>query len=101
RSHVASLRAVDGRAGGDPEVRELVDHVPAHSSGFVHPLIGQLTFDCQILTAAGSRGRLARIGVRERAIRAGRSASDPRLAKRRAAARPVRGPAFRLSRVCG
>jgi transcriptional regulator with XRE-family HTH domain len=70
RSHVASLRAVHGRAAGDPAARELVEHLlrdseefaalwerheVASRSGwmkrFLHPLIGPLTLDCQILTS--------------------------------------------------
>lgn len=77
RIHVASLRAVHGRAGDDPEARELVDrllreshefaalwerHEVASRAGtlkrFVHPLIGQLTLDCQILTAENLTERL-------------------------------------------
>jgi transcriptional regulator with XRE-family HTH domain len=70
RTHVASLRAVHGRAAEDPEARELVEHLlhdsaefaalwerheVAGRSGwlkrFLHPIIGSLTLDCQILTA--------------------------------------------------
>ncbi|MGZ4243559.1 MAG: helix-turn-helix transcriptional regulator [Solirubrobacteraceae bacterium] len=70
RIWVASLRAVHGRAAEDPEARELVEHLLRESdefatlwerhevaspSGrlktFVHPLVGRLTLDCQILTA--------------------------------------------------
>jgi transcriptional regulator with XRE-family HTH domain len=77
RAYVASLRAVDGRAGDDPEAGELVDHLLRESgefaalwerhevgsrSGtlkrFVHPLVGTLTLDCQILTAENLTERL-------------------------------------------
>jgi transcriptional regulator with XRE-family HTH domain len=78
RDHVASLRAVHGRAADDdPEVRELVErllresdefaslwerHEVASRSGtlkrFVHPLVGLLTLDCQILTAENLTERL-------------------------------------------
>lgn len=77
RIHVASLRAVHGRAGDDPEVRELVDHLLRESDEFaalwqrhevasragtlkrfVHPLVGLLTLDCQILTAENLTERL-------------------------------------------
>ena len=70
RYHVSSLRAMYGRAGGDPEARELVErllhesdefavlwerHEVASCHGtlkrFVHPLVGILTLDCQVLTA--------------------------------------------------
>lgn len=77
RDHVASLRAVHGRAADDPEVHELVErllsesdefaalwerHEVASRSGtlkrFVHPLVGLLTLDCQILTAENLTERL-------------------------------------------
>jgi transcriptional regulator with XRE-family HTH domain len=70
RTHVASLRAVHGRAAEDPEAREFVEHLlrdseefaalwerheVASTSGwlkrFLHPLVGTLSLDCQILTA--------------------------------------------------
>ena len=70
RIHVASLRAVHGRPGDDAEADELVDrllaeseefaglwerHEVAHRGGmtkrFVHPVVGPLTLDCQVLTA--------------------------------------------------
>jgi hypothetical protein len=70
RSHVGSLRAVHGRAADDPEARELVDHLLCESTEFaalwerhevgrrattmkrfVHPLVGPLTLDCQVLTS--------------------------------------------------
>jgi transcriptional regulator with XRE-family HTH domain len=70
RSHVASLRAVHGRDADDAEARELVErlldesdefaalwerHEVASRSGtlkrFVHPEVGLLTLDCQVLTA--------------------------------------------------
>jgi transcriptional regulator with XRE-family HTH domain len=77
RIHVASLRAVHGRASEDPEARELVDRLLADSDEFaalwerhevasragtikrfVHPLIGPLTLDCQILTSENLTERL-------------------------------------------
>jgi transcriptional regulator with XRE-family HTH domain len=70
RIHVGALRAVHGRAADDPEVRELVQHLLHESNEFaalwerheiktrtqtmkrfIHPLIGALTLDCQILTS--------------------------------------------------
>jgi transcriptional regulator with XRE-family HTH domain len=70
RSHVASLRAVHGRAADDPEAHELVDRLlresgefaalwerhevasrPGTLKHFVHPLVGTLTLDCQVLTS--------------------------------------------------
>lgn len=70
RVHVASLRAVHGRSGDDPEADELVAALRAESDEFamlwerhevaqrapmrkrfVHPLVGALTLDCQVLTA--------------------------------------------------
>jgi transcriptional regulator with XRE-family HTH domain len=77
RIHVASLRAVHGRSADDPEARDLVDvllaesdefatlwerHEVASRSGttkrFVHPLVGPLTLDCQVLTAENLTERL-------------------------------------------
>jgi hypothetical protein len=77
RNHVAALREVHGRAANDPECRELVDALLAESpefaalwerhevkgrSGtlkrFVHPLVGALTLDCQVLTAENLTERL-------------------------------------------
>jgi transcriptional regulator with XRE-family HTH domain len=77
RIHVASLRAVHGRNGGDHEVRELVEHLLLESEEFaslwqrhevksrtstmkrfVHPLVGPLTLDCQILTSENLTERL-------------------------------------------
>lgn len=71
RAHVSMLRAAHARGGGnDAETGELVDRLLAESpefselwaehevagriqsmKRFVHPLIGTLTLDCQILTA--------------------------------------------------
>jgi MmyB-like transcription regulator ligand binding domain len=70
RIWVASLRAVHGRADDDPAARELVDHLLRESDEFgalwerhevaspggtlkrfLHPLVGQLTLDGQILTS--------------------------------------------------
>jgi hypothetical protein len=77
RSDVASLRAAHGRAADDPEVRGLVDRLlresdefaalwERHEVGsragmakrFVHPLVGPLTLDCDILTAENLTERL-------------------------------------------
>ncbi|MBS1860612.1 MAG: helix-turn-helix domain-containing protein [Actinobacteria bacterium] len=77
RQHVASLRAVYGRPGPDPEAEELVAALLAaseefaalwerHEVGsrqasdkrFVHPLVGELTLDCQILTPENVSERL-------------------------------------------
>ncbi len=77
RSHVASLRAVHGRAHDDPEVLELVDqllreseefaalwerHEVASRAGtvkrFVHPLVGPLTLDCQVLSSENHTEKL-------------------------------------------
>jgi len=70
RIYVGSLRSVHGRAADDPEAVELVDallresdefvalwechEVPTRArtmKRFVHPLIGPLTLNCQILTS--------------------------------------------------
>jgi transcriptional regulator with XRE-family HTH domain len=70
RIWVASLRAVYGRTAPDPEARDLVDHLlresqefavlwqhhevatpTARLKHFVHPLVGRLTLDCQILNS--------------------------------------------------
>ncbi|HEX2703068.1 MAG TPA: helix-turn-helix transcriptional regulator [Solirubrobacteraceae bacterium] len=70
RIHVGALRAVHGRAADDPEARELVEHLLRESDEFaalwerhevptrtrtrkrfVHPLVGTLTLDCQVLTS--------------------------------------------------
>jgi transcriptional regulator with XRE-family HTH domain len=77
RIHVASLRAVHGRSADDPEARELVDRLLAESEEFgtlwerhevasragtmkrfLHPLVGPLTLDCQVLTAENVTERL-------------------------------------------
>lgn len=78
RSHVASLRAVHGRSGGaDPEADELVARLLADSREFgrlwsqhevgsrsgitkryVHPLVGELTLDCNVLTSSNITERL-------------------------------------------
>jgi MmyB-like transcription regulator ligand binding domain/Helix-turn-helix domain len=77
RQHVASLRAVHGRPGPDPEADELVAALLAaseefaalwaeHEVGsrtatdkrFVHPLIGEVAVDCQILTPENVSERL-------------------------------------------
>jgi transcriptional regulator with XRE-family HTH domain len=76
-THVAALRAVHGRAADDPEARELVEallrespefaalwerHEVKDRSGtlkrFLHPLVGALTLDCQVLTAENQTERL-------------------------------------------
>jgi transcriptional regulator with XRE-family HTH domain len=68
RGHVASLRAVHGRPGPDPEADELVNSLLAESEEFaalwdehevgrkavlekrfVHPLVGEVRLDCQNL----------------------------------------------------
>ncbi len=70
RQHVAGLRAVHGRPGPDPEADELVAALLAESAEFaalwerhevgrrtvvdkrfVHPLVGELTLDCQNLVS--------------------------------------------------
>ncbi|HEY4915512.1 MAG TPA: helix-turn-helix transcriptional regulator [Solirubrobacteraceae bacterium] len=77
RIHVASLRAVHGRSADDLEARELVDRLLAESEEFgtlwerhevasrtgtmkrfLHPLVGPLTLDCQVLTAENVTERL-------------------------------------------
>jgi transcriptional regulator with XRE-family HTH domain len=77
RIHVAALRAVHGRLAEDPEADALIvalqhdseefaalwaRHEVAARSGthkrFVHPLVGTLTLDCQILTAENLTERL-------------------------------------------
>jgi transcriptional regulator with XRE-family HTH domain len=77
RQHVASLRAVHGRPGPDPEADELVAALLAESEEFaalwaehevgsrqatdkrfIHPLVGELTLDCQILTPENLSERL-------------------------------------------
>jgi transcriptional regulator with XRE-family HTH domain len=77
RIHVATLRAVHGRAADDPEAHELVErllsesdefaalwerHEVASRTGtmkrFLHPLVGPLTLDCQVLTAENLTERL-------------------------------------------
>jgi transcriptional regulator with XRE-family HTH domain len=77
REHVAALRAVHGRPGPDPEADELVDallaeseefaalweqhevgHRTATDKRFVHPLVGEITVDCQILTGENVSERL-------------------------------------------
>jgi transcriptional regulator with XRE-family HTH domain len=77
RNYVATLRAVHGRAPDDPEVEELVGALLRESAEFadlwerhevadrldtnkrfVHPLVGPLTLDCQILTADNELERL-------------------------------------------
>jgi transcriptional regulator with XRE-family HTH domain len=77
RIHVGTLRAVHGRAADEPEARELVDRLLSESDEFaalweqhevttrtrtlkrfIHPLIGPLTLDCQILTSENLTERL-------------------------------------------
>lgn len=77
RIHVASLRAVHGRSADDTEARELVArlleeseefgalwerHEVASRAGtmkrFLHPMVGPLTLDCQVLTAENATERL-------------------------------------------
>ena len=77
RTYVASLRAVYGRDSGDAEARELVELLRAESPEFerlwdqhevavrrdthkrvVHPTVGTLELDCQILTAENNTERM-------------------------------------------
>jgi transcriptional regulator with XRE-family HTH domain len=77
RTYVAGLRAVHGRDAGDTEARELVEALLAASPEFaelwdehqvavrrdshkrvVHPTIGVLELDCQVLTAENQTERL-------------------------------------------
>jgi len=77
RIHVGSLRAVHGRDADDIEARELVEHLLSESEEFaalwerhevasrnrtlkrfLHPLVGPLTLDCQILTSENLTERL-------------------------------------------
>ncbi len=77
RAFVASLRAASSRDGGDPEAHELVKRLQQESQEFaelwerhevsslagmikrfVHPFLGTLTLDCQILTAENLTERL-------------------------------------------
>jgi hypothetical protein len=77
RQHVAALRAVYGRPGADPEAHELVEallavsdefaelwerHEVGHRSTtdkrFIHPLVGEVNLDCQILTPENVSERL-------------------------------------------
>lgn len=77
RAHVGSLRAVHGRSGADLEADALVERLLAESAEFaalwerhevidrvgtlkrfVHPLVGTMTLDCQILTAENLTERL-------------------------------------------
>jgi len=77
RIHVGTLRAVHGRSAEDPEAHELVEHLLRESEEFaalwerhevttrtrtlkrfLHPLIGPLTLDCQILTSENLTERL-------------------------------------------
>jgi transcriptional regulator with XRE-family HTH domain len=77
RSYAASLRAVHGRSADDQEAQELVDRLCRESPEFaglwkrhevasrtdtrkrlVHPLVGPMTLDCQILTAENQTERL-------------------------------------------
>jgi transcriptional regulator with XRE-family HTH domain len=77
RQHVASLRAVHGRPGPDPECDALVAALLAESEEFaafwerhevgsrqttdkrfIHPLVGELTLDCQNLISENVSERL-------------------------------------------
>jgi transcriptional regulator with XRE-family HTH domain len=77
RTYVANLRAVHGRDSGDAEARQLVELLQAESPEFarlwdehqvgvrrdthkrvVHPTIGVLELDCQVLTAENKTERL-------------------------------------------
>lgn len=77
RTHVANLRAVHGRNRDDPEARELVELLLAESPEFaglwdqheigirrdtrkrlIHPAVGLIELDCQVLTAMNQTERL-------------------------------------------
>jgi transcriptional regulator with XRE-family HTH domain len=77
RSYAANLRAVDGRWADDHELHELIDHLVRESEEFaeiwerhevasridtrkrfIHPLVGPMTLDCQILTSENLMERL-------------------------------------------
>jgi transcriptional regulator with XRE-family HTH domain len=77
RNYVAGLRAVHGRSGDDREASELVEQLRRRSREFaelwdrhevaaristlkrlVHPTVGELTLDCQILTAENQTEKL-------------------------------------------
>lgn len=77
RAHVAALRSACGRAGDDPEARELfaallgnsaefsglwerheVTTRPFTRKRFLHPRVGLMTMHCQILTAENQAERL-------------------------------------------
>jgi transcriptional regulator with XRE-family HTH domain len=83
RSYVADLRSVLGRLPDDPAVRELVDGLLAASPEFaglwerhevavrddqrktiLHPVVGPITLDCQILTAQNPSERLVVFSAR-------------------------------------
>lgn len=77
RTHVAGLRAVHGRNRDDPEARGLVERLLAESPEFaglwdqheigirrdtrkrlIHPAVGLIELDCQVLTAMNQTERL-------------------------------------------
>jgi transcriptional regulator with XRE-family HTH domain len=77
RTYVAGLRAVHGRNPDDPEASELVERLLADSDEFaelwgrhevgvrrdtrkrlIHPTVGMLELDCQVLTAENQTERL-------------------------------------------
>jgi transcriptional regulator with XRE-family HTH domain len=77
RDYVAMLRAVHGRDPHDPEVLDLLEHLLRESPEFaelwelheahgrqgslkciVHPLVGRITLDCQILSSENVTERL-------------------------------------------
>jgi transcriptional regulator with XRE-family HTH domain len=77
RTYVANLRAVHGRNREDPEASELVERLLADSAEFadlwgrhevgvrrdtrkrfIHPTVGMLELDCQVLTAENQTERL-------------------------------------------
>jgi transcriptional regulator with XRE-family HTH domain len=77
RNYAANLRAVDGRWADDQELHELIDHLLRESAEFaqiwerhevasridtrkrfIHPLVGPMTLDCQILTSENLMERL-------------------------------------------
>jgi hypothetical protein len=87
RQHVANLRAVHGRPGPDPEADALVAALLAESEEFaalwdrhevgrrtvlekrfVHPLVGELTLDCQNLVSQNLSERLVVFSAAPRSV---------------------------------
>lgn len=77
RNHVAAMRALYGRSDNDPEAREFVERLLSESpefaslwerhevasrsftvKRFIHPIVGEITLDCQVLTAENLTERL-------------------------------------------